>query len=321
MVKALKYFGVWLLIQIVVAIVFIVPAAIIMLGLESTMDFGYDVGKTWLLALCMILINLVIIYVFWKRRYSNLSFLWSEKAKRLYFWVIIASIGYIMADWNLEELLPFADWESEDLELLNQLVGNPIGIITASIVAPVVEEVVFRGAILRALLQKKWSPWIAIVISAAIFGIIHLNLTQGVSAFVVGIFMGWLFYRTRSIWPGVILHMMNNTISSLWSYLPENTFSSIPLSPTGYLLLFVPVGLFLLVIGIQKINLMADSVDLSIPFLDRDDMKALQYAQATQGYYMPPVDAPVVVGAPIEPMDDSIEDSTTGDTPPEHNYQ
>ena len=215
-----------------------------------------------------------------------------------------------MVDWHLEELLPFADWESETIESLNQLVSNPIGLITAAFVAPVVEEVVFRGAILRALLQKKWNPWIAIVISAAIFGIIHLNLTQGVSAFVVGIFMGWLFYRTRSIWPGVILHMMNNTISSLWDYLPENTFSSIPLSTTGYLLLFVPVGLFLLVIGIQKINLMADGVDLSIPFLDRDDMKALQLAQATQSYYEPPVSAPVVVGTPLEPMDNVMTDDT-----------
>jgi len=321
MEKALKYFGVWLLIQIVVALVLIIPAAIIMFALGSALDFGYDVGLTWFIAICLFIIDLVVFYVFWKRRYTNLSFLWSEKAKRLYFWVVIASIGYIMADWHLSELLPFADWESEDLETLSRLATNPIGLITASFVAPVVEEMVFRGAILRALLQKKWNPWIAIFISAAIFGIIHMNLTQGVSAFVVGIFMGWLFYRTRSIWPGVILHMMNNTISSLWSYLPENAFSSIPLSPMGYIFLFVPVGLFLLIVGIQKINLMADSVDLSIPFLDRDDMKALQYAQATQSYYVPPVVPPIVVGTPIEPMEEPIEDAMTGDTPPEQNYQ
>lgn len=319
MKKALKYFGMWLLIQIVVAIVFMIPVAIFMVALGSTLDNGYDVGETWLLASCLCLIDLVVLYVFWKRRYTNLSFLWSEKAKRLYFWVIIATIGYLLADWHLEGLLPFADWESDTLETLARLVNNPIGFITASFVAPVVEEVVFRGAILRALLQKKWNPWIAIVISAAIFGIIHLNLTQGVSAFVVGIFMGWLFYRTRSIWPCVIVHMMNNTISSMWDLLPENTFSSIPLSPMGYLLLFVPVGLLLLVVGIRKINLMADSVDLSIPFLDRDDLKALQYAQVNQGY-MPPVAPPVVEGTPIEPME-PIDDAMTGDTPSEQNYQ
>ena len=112
MEKALKYFGVWLLIQIVVALVLIIPGVIIMLGLESALDFGHDIGLTWLIAVCLFLINLVVLYVFWKRRYTNLSFLWNEKAKRLYFWVIIASIGYIMADWHLEELLPFADWEN-----------------------------------------------------------------------------------------------------------------------------------------------------------------------------------------------------------------
>ena len=306
MKKALKYIGVWLLIQIVVSIVFIIPAVIIMLALEGVLDYGYNDGKTWIIAIILLLIDLVTLYVFWKRRYANLSFLWSEQAKRLYFWIIVASIGYIIVDWHLEELLPFADWESETLETLSQLVANPVGFITAAFVAPVVEEVVFRGAILRALLQKKWNPWYAIVISAAIFGIIHLNLTQGVSAFAVGIFMGWLCYRTRSIWPGVIIHMMNNTISSLWDFLPENTFSSVPLSPMGYLLVFVPVGLFLLVIAIKKINSMADDVDLSIPLLDDEDLKALRYAEAARANMT--VNAPIVVGTPMEPLDNVMTD-------------
>ena len=306
MKKALKYIGVWLLIQIVVSIVLIIPAVIIMLALEGVLDYGYDDGKTWIIAIILLLIDLVTLYVFWKRRYANLSFLWSEQAKRLYFWIIVASIGYIIVDWHLEELLPFAEWESETLETLSQLVVNPIGFITAAFVAPIVEEVVFRGAILRALLQKNWNPWYAILISAAIFGIIHMNLTQGFSAFAVGIFMGWLFYRTRSIWPGVIIHMMNNTISSLWDFLPENTFSSVPLSPMGYLLVFVPVGLFLLVIAIKKINSMADDVDLSIPLLDDEDLKALRYAEAARANMT--VNAPIVVGTPMEPLDNVMTD-------------
>ena len=314
MKKALKYIGVWLLIQIVVSIVLIIPAVIIMLALEGVLDYGYDDGKTWIIAIILLLIDLVTLYVFWKRRYANLSFLWSEQAKRLYFWIIVASIGYIIVDWHLEELLPFAEWESETLETLSQLVVNPIGFITAAFVAPVVEEVVFRGAILRALLQKKWNPWYAILISAAIFGIIHMNLTQGFSAFAVGIFMGWLFYRTRSIWPGVIIHMMNNTISSLWDFLPENTFSSVPLSPMGYLLVFVPVGLFLLVIAIKKINSMADDVDLSIPLLDDEDLKALRYAEAARANMT--VNAPIVVGSPMEPIE-PIDDVMNDDMPTE----
>ena len=58
--KALKYLGVWLLIQIVVAMVFIIPAVIIMFGLESALDFGEDVGETWIIAICLLFINLVV---------------------------------------------------------------------------------------------------------------------------------------------------------------------------------------------------------------------------------------------------------------------
>ena len=68
MKKALKYFGIWLLIQIVVGLVLIIPGVIIMLGLESALDFGHDIGLTWLIAVCLFLINLVVLYEFWKRR-------------------------------------------------------------------------------------------------------------------------------------------------------------------------------------------------------------------------------------------------------------
>ena len=55
--------------------------------------------------------------------------------------------------------------------------------------------------------------WIAIIISAIIFGVAHGNAAQGIHAFISGLLLGWMFYRTGSIIPGLVLHWTNNTIS------------------------------------------------------------------------------------------------------------
>ena len=87
--------------------------------------------------------------------------------------------------------------------------------LSVCLIGPLAEEVLFRGAIERRLLEKNWNPWYAIVISALIFALAHFNFEQGFTATVIGIFMGWVYYRTRSIWPTVLIHVVNNTVASL----------------------------------------------------------------------------------------------------------
>jgi len=55
--------------------------------------------------------------------------------------------------------------------------------------------------------------WIAIIVSALIFGVVHGNLSQGVHAFIIGLLLGWMYYRTNSIVPGIVLHWINNTLA------------------------------------------------------------------------------------------------------------
>ena len=75
---------------------------------------------------------------------------------------------------------------------------------------------IFRGAILRTLLSvMKGKTWLPIVISAFLFALIHMNPAQMPYAFVVGIFLGWIYSRTGSIVPGVLCHWVNNTVAYL----------------------------------------------------------------------------------------------------------
>jgi len=66
---------------------------------------------------------------------------------------------------------------------------------------------------LRALLRWKSNPWVGITISAALFTLIHMNPAQMPHAFLVGLLLGWMYYRTDSIVPGVIYHWVNNTVA------------------------------------------------------------------------------------------------------------
>ena len=92
---------------------------------------------------------------------------------------------------------------------------NVFGIISIAIMAPLVEELLFRGAIQGHLQRKGMKPLYAILIASAVFGIVHMNPIQIPFAFAIGMIFGWLYYRTGSVVPGMIGHFINNSIATI----------------------------------------------------------------------------------------------------------
>lgn len=82
------------------------------------------------------------------------------------------------------------------------------------VAAPVFEELIFRGIMLEGLL-KQYTPLKSIVISSLLFGLVHLNPWQFITGFVIGIFSGWVYYRTRSLMPSIIIHAAANLTAFL----------------------------------------------------------------------------------------------------------
>ena len=76
------------------------------------------------------------------------------------------------------------------------------------------EEFMFRGLLLRSF-RADFSAWGAVVLSAFLFGVLHLNMLQGSGAFLIGLYLGFTVLVTGSIWPGVLAHGVNNLICSL----------------------------------------------------------------------------------------------------------
>src|SRR5687768_8909076 len=84
--------------------------------------------------------------------------------------------------------------------------------LTLVIAAPILEELIFRGIILNGLL-KKYSPARSIILSSILFGVVHLNPWQFIAAFVIGIFSGWIYYKTRKLTLSILIHAVNNLVA------------------------------------------------------------------------------------------------------------
>lgn len=149
------------------------------------------------------------------------------------FWVSIMSLALIFPSSFMLEILE-VEMPEEIEGVFNMIMSKPLGFIVIGILAPVVEELVFRGATLRALFKvfPEGRHWWAIAISALIFALIHGNFAQGLHAFLIGLLLGWMFYRTRSIIPGVIYHLVNNSAVCLMTiFTPEKEASTDFFSP------------------------------------------------------------------------------------------
>lgn len=170
----------------------------------------------------------------WRRWWKvSLKYIKSCPYEAITLTVVLAFATLIPSAW-LSELLPEEMTKDLMQDVFEKILSRPEGFIFIALLAPTVEEIVFRGAILRRLLEwseektmgnervKTKGAWLAIVISAMLFSAIHGNPAQMPHAFLIGLLLGWLFYRTGSIVLCVILHFINNSTAFLVSYLlPE----------------------------------------------------------------------------------------------------
>lgn len=188
----------------------------------TTVSDGLTAGKySDLIVISSVLSSLVTLLVFTFGKFAVISrnYLASHPWGTLA-WVALLSVGLILpAEWVYERLQITMPESTE--AMFEGIMREPLGYMAIGIFAPVVEEIVFRGAILRILLglfSRSWH-WVAIIFSALIFGAIHLNLAQGLHAFVIGLLLGWMYYRTSSVVPGILLHWINNTVAYLMFHL------------------------------------------------------------------------------------------------------
>lgn len=151
-----------------------------------------------------------------------------------------------MTDILTKVLPPMPDFLEQAME---QILEAPIWItlISVSIFAPFFEEWLCRGMILRGLLQRT-SPFVAIIISAAFFALIHMNPWQAIPAFILGLLFGLVYYKTRSLKLTMLMHCVNNTMAAIFSRIPSlqeaDSFIDV-MSPWAYWCIFTACAVFI----------------------------------------------------------------------------
>ena len=189
-------------------------------------DFMDAVGKTMATRLYQLLMSSaaasVILYFIYRGdqrkrkagiRGQKLPHVWNPPI--IWFSVVILAIAgcQLLNDLidicGLNELFPAYSDLSENL-----VAGQPVWLqlLTIGILAPIAEELVFRGLIFARL--KEWmKPWLAMMLSALIFGAYHGNIVQFVYAFFMGLILALIYYRTGTLLTCIAAHVVAN----LWS--------------------------------------------------------------------------------------------------------
>ena len=170
-------------------------------------------------------------------------------------WCVLAALGTIIPSGWLQEQMP----ELPNLveEEFDMILRDRYGYFVVGLLVPLAEELVFRGAILRSLLKWNSRPWVAILISAVLFSAAHMNPAQIPHTLLIGLLLGWLYYRTDSIVPGVVFHWVNNTVAYvLYNFYPNPDLKLVDLfGSQQHVLMAVGFSLCILIPSLIQLNL------------------------------------------------------------------
>lgn len=165
--------------------------------------------------------NLLILAVLWRLRLVAQRSAWAPRAywggSRL--WItLLAMLLLTMSQSLLTEPLDLSDMGT--LQMFQLMIHDPVCILLLCVVGPLTEEIVFRDGILRQLVRWGLSPLWAVVVSSAIFALVHGNPQQAIPAFVLGVALGMLFAKTGDLRLCLPAHIFNNTLAVALMYIP-----------------------------------------------------------------------------------------------------
>jgi uncharacterized protein len=137
-----------------------------------------------------------------------------------------------------------------------------LNFLSVSIFAPLFEEWLCRGTVLRGLLNHvradgtRMKPFWAIVISALFFAVIHMNPWQAVPAFGAGCLLGYVYYRTGSLVLTMLMHFANNTMALILGQIDsvKDCESWTEILPTGMYWVAFTAAVIMVILFVRYIN-------------------------------------------------------------------
>lgn len=151
----------------------------------------------------------------------KLNFNFSSKPFLTYVLIFTMMFGMMLISEYLTNLIPttgpiFGNLYIKFMQQMNSISLDHVAMLIMVVVfAPLLEEILFRGIILKAMLNKGISPKKAILFSALIFGAVHGYPWQFLGAFLMGLVLGLVYWKTKSLLMTILLHAFNNFIAAM----------------------------------------------------------------------------------------------------------
>jgi len=130
--------------------------------------------------------------------------------------LVFAALGTLGVQWAVSIGFELTGVEpNEHLTQIWRMIAAPTGFhaavvaVLVSVVPGVTEELLFRGVGQRRFLQR-WPPWIAIGVASAIFAASHMDPQHAIAVFPIGAWLGFVAWRTGSVWASAACHVANN---------------------------------------------------------------------------------------------------------------
>lgn len=134
--------------------------------------------------------------------------------------VLLLFVAFIFVNDLYQLLISFfhLSLQTNDQAILQESKNAPIStyatLLVSVVVAPVCEEMFFRSFLFMGLLRI-FPLWAAILLSAFLFAVAHVDIGSFAVLFIIGLALAFVRWRTRSLWPSILLHMLNNTIGTV----------------------------------------------------------------------------------------------------------
>lgn len=128
---------------------------------------------------------------------------------------MIGIVGALLGIFYTDCFSEFFELRDDMGDIFNSMSNTLVGALAIGVTGPIIEEFIFREALLGFMLRNNWNKWVAISVSAVVFGLIHANPAQIPFAVVVGFIFGLIYYKTGNIVIPSILHIINNS-SAVW---------------------------------------------------------------------------------------------------------
>lgn len=183
-----------------------------------------DVMSSGTSSIVAVLLGVAVLAIFF-RRSQPIAELWGRVRKMTPARFIPIFVVFMSAQFLSDRYYEILVWGTEAIGLQGMedfgslLQGTELTVsmvLYVGIVAPIAEEIIYRGFVLKSL--TRFGKWFAIVVSSILFGLVHGNIIQTPFAFLVGLVLGYVAIE-YSIWWSIVLHMINNLFfAELWSW-------------------------------------------------------------------------------------------------------